>query len=240
MHRKAVLVVAIIGFIGTAIIHGFPFKQKEEGKVQRQKEHGKLYKTYSTGKKLRDVVKTAKGDVGLNRRTPFRGSGGHTLASLPELLQPTACKADAIVIGTVASKTSLLTEDEEYIFTDYDVNVEEVLKHRQVPPIQIHDHITVTRPGGEIQIDGKKVVAVDESFQPLEANKRYLLLLELIPLTGAYRAVNDSSSFLLQGDRVINLSTSIREGLLENESPQLFADIIRQAVTTGCEDGEAK
>jgi hypothetical protein len=228
MLRKIARLLMIAGLVSVATIHGFAHTQGE--KTQRQKEHSKLYKNYETGKKLPELTKTVRGDIVLRRGTPFRGRSTYALNSLSEILKPMVCGADAVVIGTVSDKTSLLTENEDYVFTDYEVTVEEVLKNNQASPIQVNSVVTVTRPGGEIQFGGKKVEAIDESFKPLEVKQRYLLLLKLIPSTGAYQAVSDGGSFQLHGAKITSLSSAFHSGLLGKETPQSFAYEIRNGV----------
>jgi hypothetical protein len=54
---------------------------------------------------------------------------------------------------------------------------------------------------------GRRIVrATDQSLDPLVTGNRYLLFLEFIPDTGAYKAFNSKGSFLLDGDKAVKLT----------------------------------
>ena len=57
------------------------------------------------------------------------GSPGFTPPTFSERITNLSCDADAIVVGEVTSKSSQLTEDQDFIFTDYELKVEEVIKN---------------------------------------------------------------------------------------------------------------
>jgi hypothetical protein len=116
-----------------------------------------------------------------------------------------AYESDAVVIGVVGEKKSFLTEDENFVFSDYELNVEEILKNNSALPIK-EKRVTVTRPGGAVMLAGHTVRAIDESLEPLALGSRYLLFLNFIPSTGAYKAFNSKGSFLLKGDRIVKLT----------------------------------
>jgi hypothetical protein len=179
----------------------------EDGvKDPRQKEHAKRYKGYKSGKKLRDLT-AATGDVMLRRGVGTQGGDpGEAPFDFQKFLQEMAGEADAVVIGTVRDKSSQLTEDEDYVFTDYDMTVAEVLKDNAAAPIQPNKGIVVTRPGGTILLDGRIVEALDESFQPLRKKNQYLLFLRFIPSTGAYEALNSKAGFRIGDDKISKLT----------------------------------
>lgn len=51
------------------------------------------------------------------------------------------------VVGEVKSKSSQLTEDQDFIFTDYEIQVEEVIKNNTSDSIAPNTEITVSNPG---------------------------------------------------------------------------------------------
>lgn len=178
----------------------------------RQKKHAKLFKGYAAllkGKKLSDLpsetgevnVQSMVGDMPLPRSF-----------NLAEYLQQSACAADAVVIGTVSSKASQLTEDGSFTFTDYEVKVGEVLKDNPAAPLQVDGSITVTRAGGAVRLNGRTLRATDFAEKPLEANGRFVLFLKYLPETGAYRpyigSVGDGS-FQLRGEKLLQVSDEV-------------------------------
>ena len=134
--------------------------------TEKQKEHSKLYKDYKTGKKLRDLT-IEIGDVTLKRKVGLYGGDPSAAPyNFQTFLQDQARNAEAVIVGRVTVSTPQLTEDEDYIFTDYDLVVEEVLKDNPAAPIQTNSNLTLTRPGGLVRLNAHIVEAIDESFQP--------------------------------------------------------------------------
>jgi hypothetical protein len=123
----------------------------------------------------REIIKIwhCSGDEGrLPNEPPF---------DLHRVLQEMAAVSSAVFIGTVTKKTSQLTEDENYVFTDYEISVEPVLKDDSANPIGKEGRITFTRPGGTVSLDGHLIWAVDDDFLPLRQGLEYLLFLKSIP-----------------------------------------------------------
>lgn len=196
----------------------------------QQKEHSKLYKGYKTGKKLRDLTTTI-GDVLLRRNVGTQGGDpNESPFDLQQLLQEMAGGADAVVVGTIGNQSSQLTEDEDYVFTDYEMDVEEVLKDNPTAPIQPNSKITITRPGGTILLNGRIVKAVDDSFLPFRKKAQYLLFLRFIPSTGGYQALNSKASFQLNGNEITKLT---KESLsLGDTNAASFMNKVRVAIAS--------
>ncbi|HBB94333.1 MAG TPA: hypothetical protein DC054_02990 [Blastocatellia bacterium] len=173
--------------------------------TERQRQHSKLYdKSIRSRKKLSD----SPGDLQLNITAPWvEAVNDSPSTSTEEFLRTATCEAQAIVIGRVKNKTSMLTEDGRFVFTDYELQVEETLRDNRDAPIQPESVLIISRPGGAVELDGKTFRVTDDSFEPMEANGRYLLLLRFIPTTGAYQAINSHGSFELKDNKVHRLTT---------------------------------
>src|SRR5262249_10706781 len=78
-------------------------------------------------------------------------------------------------------------EDGDYIFTEYDVSVETVLKNNPAAPVHIEDHLIYVRPGGKVNLNGRDITISEAVYPHLNVGSRYLLFLRYIPSTGAYR-----------------------------------------------------
>jgi hypothetical protein len=109
-----------------------------------------------------------------------------------------ARSSDAIVRGRVTNKVSQLTQDDAFIFTDYDVVITEVLKDNAAA--HLGAAITVTYPGGKVLLDGVIVKCRDHYFEPLPLNREVVLFLQSVKETGAYKPTRYFGSFEL--DRV--------------------------------------
>jgi hypothetical protein len=113
--------------------------------TDRQKRHSKIFKgyqTYTSGKKLSDLARD-KGDT-----TVIKPMGDMIVPrnlTLRDYLSKLACTSDLVVVGTVTDKSSQLIDDGSFVFTDYELSVESVLKDSKDGPIIGSTAITITR-----------------------------------------------------------------------------------------------
>lgn len=176
----------------------------------KQKVHSELFDNHRGVAKLTDLIKQDSSNPDQELKiTILPGlpelSPPHALPAVDAWLNKLAATSDAIVIGSVINKASQLTKNETFVFTDYDLSVEEVLKDR-TSTIQPQSVITVTRPGGKVLLEGRIIDARDKSFKPIVIGGHFLLFLRLIPKTGSYQALNNKSSFELVNNKVRPLS----------------------------------
>jgi hypothetical protein len=173
----------------------------------KQRQHSKLYdKSPRSGKPLSD----SPSDLNLTITTSWVEVPGDSPSTSTEtFLKAATCEAQAIVIGHVQDKTSLLTEDGRFVFTDYQLQVDEVIKDNPEAPIGLGSVATISRPGGAVELNGKAFRLLDKAYQPMEVNGRYLLLLRIIPSTGAYQALNSNASFELKDNKVGRLTKGV-------------------------------
>ena len=127
-------------------------------------------------------------------------------------------ESDAVIRGKVKKKTSQVTEDEAFLFTDYDVAVEEVFKDNIAAPLALGTVITVTRPGGKVLLDGVIVTATDRIWLPLPTNGQDIVLyLKFLPETGAYYAVRGDTAYEIDGTLVQPLTQArLPLGIVQN------------------------
>jgi len=178
--------------------------------TETQKQHSRLFGGYkqdvTRGKTLHELV-FEKGDVQVGR-----GIGNVILPrsfSTKEYLADLSCKADAVVIGTVTDKSSNLTEDGSFTFTEYKFVAEEVIKDTSTARIHANTSIIIVRASGAIRLLGHVVRATDHSEKPLAVGERYLLFLRFVPTTGAYRSFSNAlldDTFKLEGNQITQVS----------------------------------
>jgi hypothetical protein len=161
--------------------------------TEKQKAHSKLFKKYddvTRGRKLRDLA-AQSGDVDVVKGLPT------VLVpesfNLQNYLRSLTCKADAVVVATVQSKSSQIIEEGTFVFTDYETRVDEVLKNPSTQ-INLTENITVTRVGGAVILNGHQIRAIDRRQEVLEVGSQYLLYLRFIPTTNSFRAFAGPSS----------------------------------------------
>ena len=180
----------------------------------RQRSHSKLYSVYKdqisrlfsvheegTRKTISDFIAHPESKVlGVNLGIGL-GPKLKESQTPEEYFGKLAYASDAVIRGRVVQKISQITEDDTFIFTDYDVEVIEVFKDNATPLLATGRSIIVTRPGGKVVVDGIIVEILDEHFLPLPVdNKAVILFLNYVPETGAYQATRDTGSFQLDGE----------------------------------------
>lgn len=205
---------------------------------EKQKEHGKLFKQQGLGNIYELARKKSGGNgspdinitvsPGMPELSP---TGGATLPA--NTLENLTSNADAIVVVTVKSKVSQLTESENFIFTDYEVTVTEVLKDNSDAPLVAGNGITIVRPGGAVRVEGRVVRAIDRSAKPLQVGKQYLFFLCYIPATGAYQAAPGASSFNIVNNKLVSLTDDALDANFQNgKDAAPFINEIQSIVAT--------
>ena len=175
----------------------------------RQNEHGKLFK--HSGRQLLEIAATRAGDIEVVEETGYVIQIPNSARVVPTF-QSALCKANAVVIGTLQTKTSALTDQGNFIFTDYDVTVDEVIKNNVSSPIAVGSTIVTTRDGGAVELNKRIFRATRGDFDPPVVGNRYLLFLRFIPQTGSY-LMYGNGSFELQSDTMRALGPEAREEL---------------------------
>lgn len=205
--------------------------------TEKQKQHSKLFKGYgdvAKGRKLRDLV-AEKGDVNAGRFVPEQIVPSLTL---DEYLSSLGCRADAIVIATVRNQASQVIDEGTFIFTDYQLGIDEIVKNNALSAIDPSAELTVTRSGGAVRLNGHVVQTIDYAQQPLDTGGQYLLFLRYLPATGDYRSFNDSlkeDTFRLQGAKITQVSSiPLPLGTGQKADAISFINRLRNALNNPC------
>jgi hypothetical protein len=184
---------------------------REGEMTAKQKEHRRLYRDYGSGKKLSSLQPTGNSniiEVRSSTGAPLMAGTDEDMAApvgINPIIFNIAQEADAIIIGRVNSKQSQVTENEDFVFTDHEVQVDEVLLNEANSHIQENGIVTISKPGGTVEFNGKIFRAIDVEFKPLEIGERYLLFLRFIPTTASYQAYR-TGTFLLKEDKVFKVT----------------------------------
>lgn len=90
-----------------------------------------------------------------------------------------AAMSDAVVVGTVVSSTAYLSPDATGVYTEFTIQVHEVLKDLS-GNIAINTSLAVDRAGGRVRYPSGAIVRYVVSGQSVpKVNKRYVLFLKL-------------------------------------------------------------
>ena len=202
---------------------------QETATTKKQKNRVARFKRYGTGHDLRERAVKEPGDIVVIESASIRVD----MPGRPPLMNAIACDADAIVSGKIKSKSSSqLTEDNGFVFTSYELAVEDVIKDDPSASLQPGSALTVSQPGGEIELNGKTVRAIDESFKPFEENGHYILFLRRSPSTGHYDAFGNGS-FQVHDDSVAPQGEGAPWQRVKG-SKSNFIELVKQAVLNPC------
>lgn len=199
-------------------------------KSNKEKIKGKLFERHKTGRNLREETATGSGELVIKSIVypPFVKGSSLCPAYPSQVLTSYAQEADAIIIGSVLEKSfSQLTEGDDFVFSEYSITVEEILKNNPLNAIAVNSKVSVVRPGGKVKLNGREVHAIAGAFVPFEVKARYLLFLKFIPETGDYHAFG-SGTFLLQDGKALGQT---RKGQEIGDAAS-FINEVRGAVST--------
>lgn len=199
-----------------------------------QKEHSKLYGRYQLGRRLDALATRLKPgqEDGVFIEAPLEVMANDAAAiTFKDLIKNLVCEADVIAIVSPKEKSSQLTENREFIFTDYLVFVDEIFKNNAKTTIHPFSQIIVSRPGGKVSIDGRILSALDSSYQPLEFGEQYLLFLKYIPQTNAYESIA-KGGFLLKETVLVPLTEQYIPK--DDGAPNLTNNSLRTILLSPC------
>jgi hypothetical protein len=149
-------------------------------------------------------------------------------------LEMLTCQNDLVVLGTIGNGTSQPTVDEGYIYTDWNLTIQEVLKNNQKSPVQVGQTIVVTRPGGTLEIGGRHVYARTDSPQFL-SGAEVLLYLRYLPITGTY-SLSAPNGVIFSGSKRTDLDRArfAQFGAMQKND---VLDLARKVTTEKCPSG---
>lgn len=201
--------------------------------TEKQEKHSKLYGRYNTGNKIYNLLNLDDGPIFLRRSLPFPFSSGEQLRP-DNRIERITCAADAIIVGTIKSSASQITAGENFLFTDYELVVQEVIKNNTSSAIDQESDVSITRPGGAVLINNKRITAVDESFLPLRKGKRYLLFLRYLPETESFESIATGESYELNTSDLRLLKGGSTDVMAARTDLASFLNEIKGAIGRPC------
>jgi hypothetical protein len=242
--NKIVLALMIMFSLSVGAIY-LPLSSQENPKSDRSsaakrketacKRSRSVYQGSRQFQNLRKVARESTGDIYMVGELRYK----FVVISPPPLpiqLNRMACDADAVVVGTIKSKASQLTEDETSIFTEHQMIVEEVLKDNAAAPIQKGSDIRVARIGGTLRLNNINITFLDKEFKPLTVGNRYLLFLQFLSDKNSYTASESQGSFLLVGNEAITLTgEQLTEALAREKNATSLIAGVRAAAGMPCD-----
>jgi hypothetical protein len=180
-------------FLGALAVRG----QGAKAPDQVEKVHSRLFRKGPVGQ-IPAMLSKSTGDV----HVPcVPGVVQRIQMPLVDELGMLTSESDLVVLGKTVQGTSHLNADKDFIYSDWNFSVEEVLKDNIHAAVQPGATILVTRPGGKLQMNGRTVYANCTDFLDFESGQQYLLYLRFVPETGAYAIDGGSRAFAVSTTR---------------------------------------
>ena len=194
------------------------------------------YDRYSSGNRAEDQIAKKEGYDPTRRvfmvvRHPREEPPpGHAPTSDPLAgLKTLAYNSDAIVIGSPLNGVSCLTASHQFVFSDYEVLLSEILSDK-VGLLTSGSHIVITRPGGSTTISGERFEAVEPEFPLFQIGVQYIFFLHLDRETGSFR-VSPSDVYVIS-ENAVNEGRSHPKVLLESRDLAVFLSQLRSAIAS--------
>jgi len=189
--------------------------------------------------KLRQTVEYAKDHnehgMGITGTICCGGVPGEPPPPL-ERMRRIACGADTILLGSAKRSAAHLFDDDSYVYTSYDFSVKEVFKDVESKLLRNGSVIEVTRPGGQILVDGIKIVAETEAEKPLLADSDYVLFLRYASGADGYMLAAGAEIYVVNGRSYETMSVGCSSaGLPRKGSTDELLSFVRTAAVGPCD-----
>lgn len=138
-----------------------------------------------------------------------------------------ACSSGAAIIGTVRSRRTLMTDNRLRLWSEYEIDVDQVV--RPGLGLTIGQRIKVTRNGGAVCVESGTINFFDQYQAPLADAARYLLFLSRVGNTSQF--ASSDYDWRVQDWRVSRAQT----GSLVEAVDMSGAALITEAMAAQCE-----
>jgi hypothetical protein len=200
-------------------------------KTEKQKKHSKLYEEQAL---LLQPSLINKEDVTIYV-TVFPGPilTEDNLKNKYDILQKVSCKTDVIVRGKIKDKGSQLTENQSFVFTDYDIEIEDVIKNSSPMDLVKTKGLTLTAKGGSIKLDNRVFKVIVERSVPLRVGKDYIFFLKYLPDSQSFSLTTEQSMFEVTSNaQNVIVEKKVDKNVSEDLEP--FLNLLPQATLNGC------
>lgn len=102
-----------------------------------------------------------------------------------------AARFDAVISGTLVRRYSAIDPTHTFLYSDWIVTVAKVYKFTSVA--QVGSEITVTRLGGDLTLDGQRIIDRTPVFPDFDLNRKYVFFLKALPDTSSFLAISGAT-----------------------------------------------
>jgi hypothetical protein len=150
----------------------------------------------------------------------------------PDFPELPVAQSDAVILGTVAEARAELTENESGVYSEFTININEVLKDDSQQPLSQGDSIVVDRPGGRVKYGtGQMSLFWLQGFGMPGEGRQYVLFIERGGPDEDYRII---TGYEMRQGRVYPLDRATGNvtnfGIYTNWEEASFLNKIRNAV----------
>jgi hypothetical protein len=222
----------ILTWVGIALAQSQPMLRLPPDEAERV--HASLYSGIA-GAIAQKLAKTS-GDVTLDPppqpilRQPLRTEdNGWGLVDI-------MCSAQLVVIGRSSNGVAHQTSDGGFLYTDWTVTVDTVLKDNPKARVSPGTPLLVVWPGGKLHFGNRWLQAEEPGRNQLNPGVEHFLILRLVPQTGAYSA---GTELALSANRVI-IDPQGTQRWADSHWPtdlSAFLDLVRKSIAAGLNCG---
>lgn len=162
-----------------------------------------------------DAPQSSRRIVVAHSQPQWKPSGGVRVSGRGDYLASLSANSELIIVGEPISRYSAITNDHGFVFSDYVVAVDRVIKN-DGQPVLAGMNIVVARAGGEITYRGCSVRGIDPEFHLFQLNRQYVFFLKLLPNNQAYKVTADRS-FLFDGGKAVSSRASLTRSIDKDE-----------------------
>jgi len=181
MNKKLRYLALMLLCIAFALRASLPAQGAKLTPDEIEKVHSRLFHKGPAGQ-IPDLLSKGTGVVQVPCVVPSDQRIG---MSFSDELTVLAFKSNLVVVGKAETRKSHVNDDKSWLYSDWTFTVE-VLKDNPAAPVQAGATILVTRPGGQLVINGRLVNANCTDFREFISGQEYLLFLSFFSETGAY------------------------------------------------------
>lgn len=178
---------------------------KKGSMTEKQKKHSKLYERPD---EARNLISGTRDVLVVITQPYMQSKQGEAILSQKDYVQKMGCRADTIVLANVKGKTSQLTLDQKTVFTDYDIEVQGIIKKNQASTIEMGKTVVLTISGGAVRLNDRTIEIVDKSFRRIKTGETHLFFLKYLNESDSYQLIDAGGDFLI--------FNNIAEGVNEN------------------------
>lgn len=157
----------------------------------------------------------------------------HKLIDLPAL--PTG-QSDTVIIGEVTEAHAHLSSDKTAAYSEFTVNIKEVLKDNAVSPLSIGNSIQASREGGVVRFkDGRLLKYFVTSQGMPEEGQQYVFFLKFnieaqdYPIVTAYE-LKDNKVVPIDGAEIKESSGKLSFAAYEGKDRASFINAVKEAI----------